>query len=322
MSKPFNVGIAGSSKVTGLHIDAINQCSELSLRTITGSFRPALDKISEKYGLKQALDVDAFLESDIQLAVVTTKTESHFHYLQRIIPVVPNVIVEKPLTDSLSDAKSVIELAQRHGCNLKVVYQNRFDENYLLLKNIIKREAGPVSVRIDVRKSRGRADFEDTSSCSKGLIYSQFPHYLDLVSDLFGDDFSQIDAQSTNLQKISPFDDHLRVFLSKSGVTVDVSITSCNSANLPVRMDFYFKDFYINTLNFKVVYDSRKHRYRNLLMGLRHPKKNSRKCFLAMYKYYIGDFLSNKSNSGGLENIFCAMEIIDNVKSGLSKAAT
>ena len=110
---------------------------------------------------------------------------------------VPNVIVEKPLTDSLSDAKSVIELAQRHGCNLKVVYQNRFDENYLLLKNIIKREAGPVSVRIDVRKSRGRADFEDTSSCSKGLIYSQFPHYLDLVSDLFGDDFSQIDAQST-----------------------------------------------------------------------------------------------------------------------------
>lgn len=321
MSKPFNVGIAGSSKVTGLHIDAINQCSDLSLRTITGSFRPALDKISEKYGLKQVLDLDAFLESDIQLAVVTTKTESHFHYLQRIIPVVPNVIVEKPLTDSLSDAKSVIELAQRHGCNLKVVYQNRFDENYLLLKNIIKRETGPVSVRIDVRKSRGRADFEDTSSCCKGLIYTQFPHYLDLVSDLFGDDFRQIDAQSTNLQKISPFDDHLRVFLSKSGVTVDVSITSCNSANLPVRMDFYFKDFYINTLNFKVVYDSRKHRYRNLLTGLRHPKKNPRKCFLAMYKHYIGDFLSHKSNSGELGNIFRAMEIIHNVKSGLSKAS-
>jgi predicted dehydrogenase len=322
MSKPFNIGIAGSSKVTRLHIDAINQCSDFSLKCITGSYRPSLDEISAKYELKQVLDLDAFLESDIQLAVVTTKTESHFHYLQRIIPVVPNVIVEKPLTDSLSDAKSVIELAQQHGCNLKVVYQNRFDENYLLLKNTIQREDGPVSVRIDVRKNRGKVDFENTSSCCKDLIYTQFPHYLDLLMDLFGTDFNQIDAQFTNLQKISPFDDHLRVFLSKSGVAADVSITSCNSTNLPVRMDFYFRDFYINTLNFKVVYDSRKHEYRNLLTGLRRPKKNSRKCFLAMYKHYIADFLSNKSNSGELENIFCAMEIIDNVKSGLSKATT
>ena len=154
------------------------------------------------------------------------------------------------------------------------------------------------------------------------MIYTQFPHYLDLVLDLFGADFSQIDAQSTNLQKISKFDDHLRVFLSKRGIAVDVSITSCNSANLPVKMDFYFKDFYINTLNFKVVYDSRKHRYKNLLTGLRYPQKNSRKCFLAMYKHYIGDFLSNKFNSGEIENISCAMKIIDNVKSGLSKSTT
>ena len=86
-------------------------------------------------------------------------------------------------------------------------------------------------------------------------------------------------------------------------------------------MDFYFRDFYINPINFKVVYDSRKHRYSNLLAGLRHPEKDSRKCFLAMYKHYIGDFLTHKSNPEELRNIFRAMQMIDNVKPGLSKAS-
>lgn len=109
------------------------------------------------------------------VVVIATPTYTHFHILTKILARnhTPQLILcEKPMSDSVKEAKKICRLCQRHKVMLRVNYPRR----------VI-----PSSVKIEnwIRKGRIEGPFRGNVWYSKGLIHSG-SHFLNLLENWLG----------------------------------------------------------------------------------------------------------------------------------------
>ncbi len=105
---------------------------------------------------------------------IAVPTRYHCTVFKEIIESQPKaVICEKPLADSLPEARKMISLAKKHDCIMLVNYMRRFEPGVLSLKKMIKRgELGNI--------------YKGCVWYTKGLL-NNGSHFIDLLMHLLGD---------------------------------------------------------------------------------------------------------------------------------------
>ncbi|HJO92920.1 MAG TPA: Gfo/Idh/MocA family oxidoreductase [Victivallales bacterium] len=116
---------------------------------------------------------ELMIEQKPDVISIAVPTKIHFDIFNKIISYTPKAIVcEKPIADSLSKAKKMINLARENGCVLLVNYLRRFEPGTNKLKNMISE-----GVFGDIYK--GRVWY------TKGL-FNNASHFIDLLIYFFG----------------------------------------------------------------------------------------------------------------------------------------
>lgn len=94
-------------------------------------------------------DLDEVLnDPQVQLMIVCTHADSHFDYAKRALEAGKNVLVEKPFTPTLAEAKTLFALAKSKGLTVTPYQNRRFDSCFLTAKRPLRAVSSAISLRL------------------------------------------------------------------------------------------------------------------------------------------------------------------------------
>jgi len=146
-------------------------------------------------GCKTYSTVDELFKQEKELDLVAICTPNYLHAPQSILALHHgiNVLCEKPLAISSNDGLQMIQAAMTNERFLFVVKQNRYNPPVVALRELLlSGQLGPVhSFQINCFWNRPSAYYEDSwrgkRDTDGGILYTQFSHFIDLLSWLLGD---------------------------------------------------------------------------------------------------------------------------------------
>jgi predicted dehydrogenase len=165
--------------VPGLHLEAILQR--------TGN------EAAEKYpDVRIVRSLDALLAiEEVRLVVIATPNDTHYPLAQQSLAAGRDVVVDKPFTATLEEAKSLVGFAQEAG-RLIAVYQNRrYDGDFRAIHQLVAEGALGRIVRFETAYDRYRPQLKpgawrETRRPGSGILFDIAPHLLDHALVLFG----------------------------------------------------------------------------------------------------------------------------------------
>lgn len=133
-------------------------------------------------------DLDEVLgDPQVKLVIVCTHADSHFEYAKRALEAGKNVLVEKPFTPTLAEAKVLFDLARSKGLTVTPYQNRRFDSCFLTAKKAI--ESGKLGkiVEIESHFDYYRPVAETKPGLPQdGAFYGLGVHTMDQIISLFG----------------------------------------------------------------------------------------------------------------------------------------
>ena len=130
---------------------------------------------------------DILHDPQVKLVVVCTHADSHFEYAKKALEAGKNVLVEKPFTPTVAEAKELFALAKSKGLTVSPYQNRRFDACFLTAKKAI--ESGKLGdiVEVESHFDYFRPDAPTQPGRPQdGAFYGLGVHTMDQIISLFG----------------------------------------------------------------------------------------------------------------------------------------
>ena len=130
------------------------------------------------------------IHPEIDLVVIATPNDSHFPLGVAALQAGKHVVIDKPFTVTLDDARKLRTLALQQGCLLSVFHNRRWDSEILATKTILDTGLlGRVShyeCHMDRFRPTVRKRWREDPGPGAGLWFDLGPHMIDQALYLFG----------------------------------------------------------------------------------------------------------------------------------------
>lgn len=147
---------------------------------------PAVSKeIGKRYRAKWHTDAESVIKDpEIDLISICTPTVTHYDIALKAIEEGKHILVEKPMTNTIEEAKALIEAAEKNSVILTVGFVERFNPAVQeAIKRVADGEIGEVILAHTRRVSRSPGRIGDV-----GVIKDLAIHDIDIVNHLFKGD--------------------------------------------------------------------------------------------------------------------------------------
>ncbi|APX92446.1 oxidoreductase [Halomonas sp. 1513] len=190
MSHDVNVAVVGYGFASQtFHVPLILATPGLQLTAVSSSdaakVAAALPEVAVA-ATPQAL----FARDDVDLVVIPTPNETHFTLAKAALAAGKHVVLDKPFTVTLAEAKQLKSLADDAGRRLSVFHNRRWDSDFMTLKALLASgELGRVvslESRFDRFRPAVRDRWREKPRPGGGIWYDLGPHLLDQACELFG----------------------------------------------------------------------------------------------------------------------------------------
>jgi len=131
----LNVGVFGVGHLGKFHL---NNWKEIAGVNIVGFFDPnneVAKEVAKKYNLKRFLDEDKLLDA-CDIVDIVVPTDHHFSICMRALRKGKHVFVEKPLANTMQEAKDIMNMAREANVKVQVGHVERFNPAFLALKDV------------------------------------------------------------------------------------------------------------------------------------------------------------------------------------------
>lgn len=131
-----------------------------------------------------------FNDPNIDLIVIPTPNGTHFPLAKAALEAGKHVIVDKPFTVTLSQARELDALAKSFGRVLSVFHNRRWDSDFLTVKALLNEGTlGEIlffESHFDRFRPQVRNRWREQAGPGSGIWYDLAPHLLDQAVNLFG----------------------------------------------------------------------------------------------------------------------------------------
>ncbi|WP_147197479.1 oxidoreductase [Pantoea sp. CCBC3-3-1] len=190
MNDKIRVGLVGygfASKT--FHAPLINGTSGMELAAVSSSDAakvhadwPAVQTVADAQAL--------FDDASIQLIVIPTPNDTHFPLAKAALNAGKHVVVDKPFTVTLSQARELEALAKAKGLLLSVFHNRRWDSDFLTLKTLLAQgtlgEVRYFESHFDRFRPEVRNRWREQKGAGSGIWFDLGPHLIDQALQLFG----------------------------------------------------------------------------------------------------------------------------------------
>lgn len=191
----MKVGIVGNGMIVPIAIEAMLR-AEIEVTTLWCRNGSKGKPIAEKYHIQnQYTDYQVFLGDDSFDTVYIGLTNTlHYQYAKDAILAGKHVIVEKPFTVSVTEAKELQSLALKYGCMLFEAILSRYSQNYEHLREELPKIGNIKLIQANFSKYSSRYDkfrkgimtptFD--KACGGGALMDLNVYNIHFVVGLFG----------------------------------------------------------------------------------------------------------------------------------------
>ncbi len=127
---------------------------------------------------------------EVELVVIASPNDTHARLAEAALRAGKHVIVDKPFTVTLEEARALAELAAEEGRLLSVFQNRRWDGDFLALQDVLASGRLGEVLHFESHFSRyrpePRARWRERSVPGGGLWYDLGPHLVDQALQLFG----------------------------------------------------------------------------------------------------------------------------------------
>ncbi|MCM3609940.1 Gfo/Idh/MocA family oxidoreductase [Planococcus sp. MERTA32b] len=195
MKKQINFAIVGCGTIAEQHIRAIHNTPDAELAAVYSRNAEKAGEWGQKYGVLSFSDYELLLKNDaIDAVVILTPSGTHAEFGIKAAEAGKHVIVEKPIDTTMEKAETLIEICEKAGVKLSCIFQHRFDEAIIELKEAVSNnKLGQLNFGssrttwyrpqeyYDSGKWRGTKELD-----GGGALMNQSIHYIDLLLYIMG----------------------------------------------------------------------------------------------------------------------------------------
>lgn len=186
---PVRVGLIGYGYVgKTFHAPMITATPGLELVAVA-STRPG-DVGADHPGVDVVEPDGLIARADVDLVVIAAPNDSHRPLAEAALTAGHHVVVDKPFTLSLDDARAVVATADRRQRIVSVFQNRRWDSDYLGVKQVIEDgligEVAHFESHIDRFRPHPRDRWRENPGPGAGLWFDLGPHLADQALQLFG----------------------------------------------------------------------------------------------------------------------------------------
>jgi predicted dehydrogenase len=229
----LKVGIIGVGHLGKFHL---NNWKEIEGVELTGFYDPndeTANEVVEKYQLKRYDSIDALLNESTAVDIVAP-TVFHYELCKAAITRGRHVFVEKPLANTLDEARELVKLAKEANIKFQVGHVERFNPAFLALKDM---PLEPMFIEVH-RLAQFNPRGTDVS-----VILDLMIHDIDIILNLVNSNVKSISANGVAVMSDTPDIANVRIEFDNRCVA---NLTSSRISMKKMRkMRLFQKDAYI-----------------------------------------------------------------------------
>jgi predicted dehydrogenase len=137
-----------------------------------------------------ATPAELIARDDLDLVVIATPNDTHHPLASAALLAGRHVVVDKPFTVALDDARELVALARQRRRVLSVFHNRRWDGDFMTLRRLVADGALGRVVEMSSRHDRYRPEvrqrWREGAGPGAGLWFDLGPHLVDQALQLFG----------------------------------------------------------------------------------------------------------------------------------------
>lgn len=229
----LKIGVFGVGHLGKFHL---NNWKEIDGVEIVGFFDPNDDiaqEVSTKYQIPRFLDPQALMDV-IDAADIVAPTTFHFDLCKLAIRSGKHVFVEKPLANTMDEAREILKLTKESNIKFQVGHVERFNPAYLALKAV---ELNPMFIEV-----HRLAEFNPRGT-EVSVILDLMIHDIDIILSLVKSEVKTISANGVAVMTETPDIANVRIEFN-NGCVANLSSSRISMKRMR-KMRLFQKDAYI-----------------------------------------------------------------------------
>jgi predicted dehydrogenase len=229
----LHVGVFGTGHLGKFHL---NNWKEVEGVKLVGFFDPndaTAKEVEEKYGLKRFIDEEALIDACDAVDIVTP-TQHHFALCEKAIKKGRHVFVEKPMANTVEEAKELVKLVQESKIKFQVGHVERFNPAFLAIQG---EKLNPMFIEV-----HRLAQFNPRGT-EVSVILDLMIHDIDAILSIVKSDVKMVLASGVAVMTDTPDIANVRIEFNNGCVA---NLTSSRISLKKMRkMRMFQKDAYI-----------------------------------------------------------------------------
>jgi len=191
------------------HARVFSELPHTTLKSVVDVSKESVAALAQRHHVQNCTDPDrAFTDPEIDAVTICTPTVTHADLALRAIEAGKHVLVEKPMTNTLVEAKALIRAAKKNGVHLTVGFVERFNPAVREAMNIVDQgTVGRVILAHTRRVSRWPVRIGDV-----GVIKDLSIHDIDIANRLFQDEAATVFSNAGSIQH--GFEDYANIVMN------------------------------------------------------------------------------------------------------------
>jgi predicted dehydrogenase len=182
--KKISVGVIGTGQLGSLHAKMFSTMDSVQLQGVYDLDSTRAEQVAAQYGTKAYARMEDLLDS-VEAVSVATTTKAHFPVGRTALERGVHVFVEKPMTETIEQARILVELAEQKKRKLQVGHIERFNPAILALE--------PYRLKPMFIESHRLAQFNPRGT-DVAVVLDLMIHDIDLILSLVQSRVKRIDA--------------------------------------------------------------------------------------------------------------------------------
>jgi predicted dehydrogenase len=232
--EPLNVGVVGVGHLGSLHAKMFAQISSVHLAGVYDVDVQRAQKLAAEFGVQAFSTLDDLLSRTDAVSIATV-TQSHYDVALQVIERGVHLLIEKPITTTIEQAKALTERAETKGLKLQVGHIERFNPAILALE--------PYNITPLFIESHRLAQFNPRGS-DVAVVLDLMIHDIDLILSLVKSKVTRIDANGIAVISDTPDIANARLQF-ENGCVANVTASRI-SQNKMRKMRLFQRDAYIS----------------------------------------------------------------------------
>lgn len=229
----LKAGVLGAGHLGKIHLNLINHSQKYNLVGFYDPIKENAAKIEAEFGYKSFDSIQELIDA-VDVVDIVTPTLSHFDCAKQAIEKGKHVFIEKPITKTVEEAETIIELSKKHNVKGQVGHVERFNPAFTAVKDLITDPMFIETHRLAEFNSRGT---------DVPVVLDLMIHDIDIILSVVKSKVKKINASGVAIISDTPDIANARIEF-ENGCVANLTASRISLKNMR-KTRFFQRDAYI-----------------------------------------------------------------------------